>query len=170
MFGCRRGRVNSGLSQGRAGKPIIDVGRPGVDLRQHARLIESGHPPHGCHAAQFKSRIPYLLMRLPGCSAQSKELRSIISVSGLICRSDAMAKELIARHNLERKAMLELRAFPDGEHITEIEIKYQVDKVLKTNWIMNVFTSDGANMDCIQHAIEVTQHRLRQRYELRSEA
>jgi hypothetical protein len=80
-----------------------------------------------------------------------------------------MAKELLARHDLEGIAMQELRALPGGELITDVEVKYQVDRVLKTNWIMHVFTSDGANMDRIQHAIEVTQYRLRQRYELRPE-
>jgi hypothetical protein len=82
----------------------------------------------------------------------------------------AVAKELIARHDLERIAMQEIRAFPDCEHVTDVEIEYRLDKVLKTNWTMHVFTREGAYMPRIQQAINTTRHRLQHRYDLRPEA
>jgi hypothetical protein len=82
----------------------------------------------------------------------------------------AVAKELIARDALERIAMQEIRAFPDCEHVTNVEIEYRLDKVLKTNWTMHVFTREGANLARIQQAINATRHRLQHRYDLRSEA
>ena len=81
-----------------------------------------------------------------------------------------MAKELIARHDLERIAMQEIRAFPGCEHVSDVEIEYRLDRVLKTNWMVHVFTREGANMERIQHAINATRHRLRHRYDLRSES
>jgi hypothetical protein len=45
-----------------------------------------------------------------------------------------MSKELIARHDLERIAMQETRAFPGCEHVTDVAIEDQRDRVLKTNW------------------------------------
>jgi hypothetical protein len=81
-----------------------------------------------------------------------------------------MAKELIARHDLERLAMQELRALPGGDHVTDVEVTYQVDRVLRTNWVMHVFTNDGADMARIQQAITAIQGRLRQRYDLRMDS
>lgn len=40
----------------------------------------------------------------------------------------------------------EIRAFPDCEHVTNVEIEYRLDKVLETNWTMRVFTRQGGNM------------------------
>jgi len=82
----------------------------------------------------------------------------------------AVAKELIAREALERIAMQEIRAYPDCEHVTNVEIEYRLDKVLKTNWTMHVFTREGAHMARIQQAINATRHRLQHRYDLRPEA
>ena len=50
----------------------------------------------------------------------------------------AMSKEQIAKQDLERIAMQEIRAFPDCEHVTEVEIEYQVDQVLKTNFDLGI--------------------------------
>ena len=72
-----------------------------------------------------------------------------------------MSKEQIAKQDLERIAMQEIRAFPDCEHVTEVEIEYQVDQVLKTNWTIHVFIREGGNMDRIQYAINTTRRRLR---------
>jgi hypothetical protein len=82
----------------------------------------------------------------------------------------AVAKELIARNDLERIAMQEIRAFPDCEHVTNVEIEYRLDKVLKTNWTMHVFTREGAHLPRIQQAISATRNRLQHRYDLRPEA
>jgi hypothetical protein len=70
-----------------------------------------------------------------------------------------MAKEYIARHDLERIALLEIRAFPGCEHVTDVEIEYQIDRLLKTNWTLHVYTCEGANMECIQYAINTTRQR-----------
>jgi hypothetical protein len=42
-----------------------------------------------------------------------------------------MSKELLAKQDLERIAMQEIRAFPGCEHVTEVEVEYQVDEVHK---------------------------------------
>jgi hypothetical protein len=84
--------------------------------------------------------------------------------------SGSMSKELIARHDLERIAMQEIRALPGGEHVTDVSIEYQRDRVLRTNWTMRVITGEGANMERIQYAINATRHRLEHRYDLRSES
>ena len=81
-----------------------------------------------------------------------------------------MSKELLAKQDLERIAMQEIRAFPGCEHVTEVEVEYQVDEVLKTNWTIHVFVSEGGDMERIQHAINTTRKRLRNRYELRMES
>jgi hypothetical protein len=80
-----------------------------------------------------------------------------------------VAKELIARDDLERIALQEIRAFPRCEHVTDVEIGHQIDPVLKTNWTLHVYTCEGANMERIQYAINTTQQRLRHRYDLRRE-
>jgi hypothetical protein len=81
-----------------------------------------------------------------------------------------MSKELLAKQDLERIAMQEIRAFPGCEHVTEVEVEYRVDEVPKTNWTIHVFVREGGDMERIQHAINTTQKRLRNRYELRMES
>jgi hypothetical protein len=81
-----------------------------------------------------------------------------------------MAKELIAKNDLERLTLGEIRSFPGCEYVTDVEIEYQVDKVLHTNWRMHVFTREGADMARIQYAINTTRKRLRHRYHLRIES
>jgi hypothetical protein len=78
-----------------------------------------------------------------------------------------MSKEIVAKQDLERIAMQEIRAFPGCEYVTEVEIEYQVDKVRKTNWTIHVFTREGGSLERIQHAINKTRKRLRHRYDLR---
>jgi hypothetical protein len=78
-----------------------------------------------------------------------------------------MSKEIVAKQDLERIATLEIRSFPGCEYVTEVEIEYQVDKSLKTNWTLHVFTRDGGNLERIQYAINTTRKRLRHRYDLR---
>jgi hypothetical protein len=85
------------------------------------------------------------------------------------CGSGAVAKEFIARHDLERIALQEIRAFPGCEHVTDVEIEHQIDRALKTNWTLHVYTCEGANMERIQYAINTTRKRLRHRYDLRRE-
>lgn len=78
-----------------------------------------------------------------------------------------MTKTLVARHDLERMALQEIRSFPGGEYVTDIEIAYQLDRALHTNWTIYVFTREGADMMRIQYAITTTRKRLRHRYDLR---
>jgi hypothetical protein len=85
-------------------------------------------------------------------------------------RQRAMSKELLAKQDLERIAMQEIRAFPGCEHVTEVEIEYQVDRELKTNWTIHVFISEGGDMERIQYAVNTARERLRQRYNLRTES
>jgi hypothetical protein len=80
-----------------------------------------------------------------------------------------VAKELIARHDLERIAMQEIRAFPGCEYVTDVEIDYQPDHVLETNWTLHVFTREGGELERIQYAVKTTRKRLQQRYNLRLE-
>jgi hypothetical protein len=80
-----------------------------------------------------------------------------------------MSKELVAKQDLERIAMQEIRSFPGCEYVTEVEIEYHVDKVLRTNWTIHVSAREGGNMERIQFAINTTRKRLRHRYNLRTE-
>ena len=79
----------------------------------------------------------------------------------------AVTKTLIAKHELERIALQEIRAFPGCEYVTDIEIAYQVDRVLHTNWTIHVFTREGGDMMRIQYAVTTTRNRLQHRYQLR---
>ena len=79
-----------------------------------------------------------------------------------------MSKELLAKQDLERIAMQEIRAFPGCEHVTEVEVEYQVDKMHKTNWTILVFIREGGDMERVQYAINTTRERMRRRYNLRT--
>jgi hypothetical protein len=81
-----------------------------------------------------------------------------------------MSKELIAKQDLERIAMQEIRSFPGCERVTEVEIEYQGDKELMTNWTIQVSTREGGDLERIQYAINTTRKRLRRRYDLRTES
>jgi hypothetical protein len=81
-----------------------------------------------------------------------------------------MSKEIVAKHDLERIAMQEIRSFPGCEYVTDVEIDYQFDKKLKTNWTIHVFIREGGNMERIQYAIKTTRKRLRHRYDFRTES
>jgi hypothetical protein len=80
-----------------------------------------------------------------------------------------VTKTLIARHDLERIALQEIRSYPGCEYVSDIEIGYQTDRVLRTNWTIHFFTREGADMLRVQYAINVTRKRLRHRYDLRPE-
>jgi hypothetical protein len=88
----------------------------------------------------------------------------------LIQGTRAVTKTLVARHELERIALQEIRSFPGCEYVTDIEIAYRVDRVLHTNWTIHVFTREGGDMMRIQYAVTTTRNRLRQRYDLRPES
>jgi hypothetical protein len=85
-------------------------------------------------------------------------------------RDGAVTKTLVARHELERIALQEIRSFPGCEYVTDIEIAYQVDRALHTNWTIHVFTREGGDMLRIQYAINITRKKLRNRYDLRPES
>jgi hypothetical protein len=42
--------------------------------------------------------------------------------------------------------------------VTDVEIEYQTERVLNTNWTLHVYTCEGANMERIQYAINATRH------------
>ena len=63
-----------------------------------------------------------------------------------------MTKTLVARHEMERIALQEIRSFPGCEYVTDIEIAYQLDRELHTNWTIHVFTREGADMMRIQYS------------------
>jgi hypothetical protein len=88
----------------------------------------------------------------------------------LIQGTGAVTKTLVARHELERIALQEIRSFPGCEYVTDIEIAYEVDRVLRTNWTIHVFTREGGDMLRIQYAINTTRKKLRHRYDLRPES
>jgi hypothetical protein len=78
-------------------------------------------------------------------------------------------KELIAKQDLERIAMQEIRAYPGCEFISDVEIEYAIDEVSGANWAMHVFIREGAMMEKVQYAMNQTRKRLRNRYILRTE-
>jgi hypothetical protein len=82
----------------------------------------------------------------------------------------AVTKTLIARHELQRIALQEIRSFPGGEYVTDIEIAYQVDRVLRTNWTIHILTGEGGDMRRIQQATNSTLKKLRLRYDLLAES
>jgi hypothetical protein len=81
----------------------------------------------------------------------------------------AVAKTLVSKQELALIALQEIRNFPGSEHVASVEVDHQIDNVTKTNWTLHVFTSEGANMERIQFAINTTRKRLRHRYDLRPE-
>jgi hypothetical protein len=83
--------------------------------------------------------------------------------------ASAVTKTLIAKHELERIALQEIRSFPGCEFVTDIEIAYQVDRSLHTNWTIHIFTREGGDLMRIQYAVTTTRNRLRHRYDLRPE-
>jgi predicted membrane-bound spermidine synthase len=74
---------------------------------------------------------------------------------------------LVTRQELALIALQEIRSFPGAEYVTTVEVDPQVDKAIKTNWTLHVFTREGADMARVQYAITTTRKRLRHRYELR---
>jgi hypothetical protein len=44
-----------------------------------------------------------------------------------------MPKEHIARQDLQRIALQEIRAYPGAEHVTDVEIEYQANKAGSPN-------------------------------------
>jgi predicted membrane-bound spermidine synthase len=80
-----------------------------------------------------------------------------------------MAKALVTKQDLALIALREIRSFPGGQHVTDVEVDGEIDKVAKTNWTLHVFTTEGADMARIQFAITTTRKRLRHRYNLRSD-
>jgi hypothetical protein len=78
-----------------------------------------------------------------------------------------VTKTLMARHDLERIALQEIRSFPGCEHVTVVEVEYQIDRATHSNWTIHVITREGGDLQRIQYAINTTRKRLRQRYDLR---
>ena len=107
--------------------------------------------------------------RSPRCAPDTGTICLVFRLDGDRVGNGAVAKEFIARHDLERIALQEIRAFPGCEHVTDVEIEHQIDRALKTNWTLHVYTCEGANMERIQYAINTTRQRLRHRYDLRRE-
>jgi hypothetical protein len=81
-----------------------------------------------------------------------------------------VTKTLVARHELERIALQEIRSFPGCEYVTDIEVAHQVDRALPTNWTIHVFIREGGDMMRIQYAIITTRKRLLHRYDLRPQS
>jgi hypothetical protein len=96
------------------------------------------------------------------------ETRSVCTWKGVGERS--VSKALVTKQELERLALQEIISFPGCEHVTDVEIEYQLDKEYDTNWAIHVFTRDGGDMAKIQYAINTTRKRLRHRYDLRTES
>jgi hypothetical protein len=40
-----------------------------------------------------------------------------------------MAKERVARHDLQRLALQEIPSLPGCEHVTDVELEYEIDRV-----------------------------------------
>jgi hypothetical protein len=91
--------------------------------------------------------------------------RQVRSIQG----TRAVTKTLVARHELERIALQEIRSFPGCEYVTDIEIAYQLDRA-HTNWTIHVFTREGGDLARIQYAVTTARNRLRHRYDLRPES
>jgi hypothetical protein len=81
-----------------------------------------------------------------------------------------VAKTLVNRQELALIALQEIRNFPGSEHVASVEVDHQIDTAAKTNWALHVFTTEGANMERIQFAINTTRKRLKHRYDLRPES
>jgi predicted membrane-bound spermidine synthase len=45
-----------------------------------------------------------------------------------------MAKALVSTQDLALIALREIRSFPGGQHVTDVEVDGEIDKVAKTNW------------------------------------
>ncbi len=81
-----------------------------------------------------------------------------------------MAKTLITKQELALIALQEIRNFPGSEHVASVEVDHQIDTATNMNWALHVYTTEGANLERIQFAINTTRKRLRHRYDLRPQA
>ena len=81
-----------------------------------------------------------------------------------------MSKMLVSKQDLERIALQSIRSFPGGEDVTAVEVEYRIDKIIRTNWTLHVFTRDGGNLERIHDAISTKRKRLRHQYDLRTES
>jgi hypothetical protein len=132
--------------------------------------VEGKSGPGWYSEAAGSRRRVYLAGTKAGHPNLERECFSTEDGSHHIQRTGAVTKTLVARHELERIALQEIRSFPGCEYVTDIEIAYEVDRVLRTNWTIHVFTREGGDMLRIQYAINTTRKKLRHRYDLRPES
>jgi hypothetical protein len=81
-----------------------------------------------------------------------------------------VSKILVSKQDLERIALQAIRSFPGGDDVTVVEVEYGIDKVIRTNWTLHVFTRKGGNLERLQEAISTTRKRLRHQYDLQTES
>ena len=83
-------------------------------------------------------------------------------------RENSVSRALVAKADLERIALQEIRSFPGTEWVTAIEVERQSGK-RGADWTLHVIAQDGCDLDRVHHAANTTSDRLKRRYELREE-
>lgn len=75
-------------------------------------------------------------------------------------------KVIMAKQDLEREALAQMRSHPGCEALTVVEVQF-TDLRTDTNWALLAFTEAAADPEAIQRALIETQEKLRHQYELR---
>jgi hypothetical protein len=83
-------------------------------------------------------------------------------------RKTSVSRTLVAKADLERIALQEIRSLPGTEWVTAIEVERQSGK-RGADWTLHVIAQDGCDLDRVHHAANTTSDRLKRRYELREE-
>jgi hypothetical protein len=77
-----------------------------------------------------------------------------------------MARTPVAKKELERIALQEIRSFPGAEHVISVEIECEVDQPCDMSWRLHVTAKDEADFGRITYAARTTTERLKRRYNL----
>jgi hypothetical protein len=82
----------------------------------------------------------------------------------------AVLKSPVAKQDLERLALQQIRSFPGGEHVIRAEVEYQSDPRKDINWKLHVIAKEGADFERIQYAARTTTDRMKRLYNLRPDS
>ena len=74
-----------------------------------------------------------------------------------------MLKSPVAKQDLERLALQQIRSFPGGEHVIRVEVEYQSDP-------RKDIAKEGADFERIQYAARTTTDRMKHLYNLRPDS
>lgn len=71
----------------------------------------------------------------------------------------------IAKEDLERVALQQIRSMPGGEFVRSVEVEYIAEG--QGGWALHTIVTEGGNLDLIQEAARTVRRRLMNSYVLR---